>query len=109
VSSIPDIVIAGNRAKGHAEAAHQLGCVTQIVLDIRAVDGDVPGMDDEIGVLCGDPRRKRRPIVGKMSFAAAEMRVRDLDYPHSAAHKKDERSGIPAKTREQPAPIRRSA
>ena len=109
MSGITDIVIAGNRAKAHAEGAHQLGCVSQIVLDTGAVDRDVAGMDDQIAALRCDPRRERRPVVGKMRFAAADMRIGDLNYPHSTPHRKAARSGIPAKTREQPAAIRRSA
>jgi hypothetical protein len=87
VPGIADIVIAGNCAKPHAEGAHQLGCVSQIVLDIGAVYGDVSGMNDEVGVLRGDPSRQWRPIGREMRFAPAEMRVRDLNYPHSAPHK----------------------
>jgi hypothetical protein len=87
VPGIADIVIAGNCAKPHAEGAHQLGCVSQIVLDIGAVYGDVSGMNDKVGVLRGDPSRQRRPIGREMRFAAAEVRVRDLNYPHSAPHK----------------------
>src|ERR1700730_9563752 len=37
VSGVADVVIAGHRAKAHAEQAHQLSCVSQIVLYICAV------------------------------------------------------------------------
>jgi hypothetical protein len=109
MSHIADIVIAGNRAKANAEAAHQLGGISQIVFGIGAVDRHVAGMDDEIGPLVGNPCRERRPIVSEMRLAAAEMRVRDLDYAHSAPHRNAASSGIPPKTCVQPADSRRSA
>jgi len=36
-------------------------------------------MDDEVGALLGDPTDERRPVVGEMRLAGAQMRVRDLD------------------------------
>ena len=69
VAGIADIVIAGDCPKAHPERAYELGRVPQIVLDIGPVDRDVPGVDDEIGALLGDPGGKRRPVIGKMRFA----------------------------------------
>jgi hypothetical protein len=79
---VADIMVAGHRAPADAEFVQQTGAIGKIGLDRGAVDGDVAGMDHEIGVSCSDPRRKRRPIVGKMPLAGAEMRVRNLDYSH---------------------------
>jgi hypothetical protein len=106
---IADIMIAGNRAKANTEATHHLGRIPHVVLDIGAVDRDVAGMDDEIGALPGDPHRERRPIIREMPLAGAQMRVGDLNYSHSAPHRKVPTSGIRANTREQPAAISRSA
>lgn len=99
-------MIAGHGTKPRAQAAHKLGAVPQIRLDLGAVDRDVAGVDDEIGALLGDPAGERRPIVGEMRLAGAQMRVRDLYYPHCASWRKAARSGIRAKTCEHPAAIR---
>ena len=72
-------MIARHRAKAHGQTAHQLRGIPQILFDIRAVHGDVPRMDDEVGVLLGDPMGERRPVVGEMRLARAQMGVRDLD------------------------------
>src|SRR6266481_3498063 len=109
VPHIADIMIAGHRPKGHSQVTHQASGVSQIFLDIGAVDGDIAGMDHEVGALGGDPRRERRPIVSEMRLARAQMRVRDLNYPHASPQRNSARSGIRAKTREHPAAISRSA
>jgi len=87
VPGVADVMIAGNRAKSNAEAVHQLARIFQVFLDIGAVDRDVAGMDDEIGALRRDPLSERRPIIGEMRLAGAQMRVGDLDYQHSAPHR----------------------
>ena len=61
VARISDIVVAGHRAKPHSQAAHQFGGIPQIRFDIGAVHGDVPGMDDEVGALLGDPTARAAP------------------------------------------------
>ena len=75
VSGIAHIVIAGNCAKADSETAHQLGRVSQIVVDIGAVDSDVAGVNDKVRVLRGDPRCERRPIVREMRLRTAQMGV----------------------------------
>src|SRR6516162_1581047 len=109
VTRISDIMVAGHRAKPHAQTVHQLSGIPQILFDIRPVHGDVPRMDDEVGALLDDPTGERRPVVGEMHLAWAQMRVGDLNYPHRPSRRKAARSGILAKTREHPAAINRSA
>jgi hypothetical protein len=75
VPGVADVMIAGNRAKADAETPHQFGRMAQVVLDIGAVDCNVARMDDEVGPLCCDPYRERRPIVGKMPLAGAQMGI----------------------------------
>jgi len=72
-------MIARHREKPHSQVAHQLRGMVQIRLNVGAVHGNVPRMDDEVGVLLGDPMGERRPVVGEMRLARAQMGVRDLD------------------------------
>ena len=88
VAGIPDIVVAGDRAKPHPQAAQELGCMAQVFFDIGAVDGDVAGMDDEVRALLADPTGERRPVVGEMRLPGAQMRVRDLNYPHHSSRRR---------------------
>src|SRR5215472_5484375 len=97
VSRIPDIMVAGYRAKPHSQAAHQLGGRAQVFFEIGAVDGDVAAVDDEVRTLLADPTGERRPVVGEMRLTGAQMRVRDLNYPHHSSRRKAARSGILAK------------
>src|ERR1700730_5076145 len=83
-TGIADIVIAGHGTKPRAQAAHKLGAVPQICLDISAVPGDVAGIDDAIGALFGYPSGERGAVVGEMRLARAQMRVGDVDYPHGS-------------------------
>jgi hypothetical protein len=85
MQGVTHIVIPRDRAKGHPQIPHQLGRVTKILLDVGAIDGDVSGVNDEIGLLVRDPRCERRPIERELRFAGAEMRVRDLNYPHASS------------------------
>ena len=87
VSGVADIVVAGNGEDTHTEGLHQLGRVLQVFLGVGAVHGDVPGVDDEVGVLCGDPGCERRPILCEMRLTGAQMRVRNLDYSHCTPHR----------------------
>jgi hypothetical protein len=41
---------------------HEFGNVPEILFDFGAIDGDVAGMDDEVGMLLDDPPCERRPI-----------------------------------------------
>jgi len=52
----------------------------EIVLGIRAVNGQVAGMDHQIGPLGRDPCRERRPVAGEMPLLTAKMRVGNLDH-----------------------------
>jgi hypothetical protein len=45
-------------------------------------------MDDEVGVLLGDPTGEGRPVVCEMRLTGAQMRVRDLNYPHRSPRRK---------------------
>jgi len=65
---------------------------------IGALTGGVPTN------LRADFRSLQRPF-----YSGDYVRRRDGDYPHSDPHKKADRSGIPAKAREHPAAISRSA
>ena len=53
--------------------------------DPGAIERHIAGMDDEIGMLVGDPRRERRPIVDQMWLVPAQMRVGNLDNSHLAS------------------------
>ena len=73
--SVADIVVAGDRPPAGSEFVHQMGGVAEVSFDAGAIDGHIAGMDHEVGVLVGDPRRERRPIVGEMWLVPAQMRV----------------------------------
>jgi len=106
--TIADIVVAGHGEYANAETSHQIGRMPQVFLDIRAVYRRVAGVDAKIGALTEDPFRQWRPIVREVGFTRAEMSVGDLNYPHSASQRNAARSGIRAKTREQPTEISRT-
>jgi hypothetical protein len=80
--SVADIMVAGHRPPAESKFVHQLSRVTEIDFDSGAIDGHIAGMDQEIGMLVGDPCREWRPIVGKMWLVLAQMRVRNLNNSH---------------------------
>jgi hypothetical protein len=87
VGGIADIVVAGDSEPAHSQPAQQPGRIRHVVIHLGAVDRDIAGMDHEIGPLFRDPIRDRRPVVGKMRLAPAQMGVGDLNYPHRPSPK----------------------
>ena len=80
--SIADIVVAGDRPPADSEFVHQMGGIAEVGFDPGAINGHIAGMDHEIGMLVGDPRRERRPIIGEMWLVPAQMRVGNLNNSH---------------------------
>ena len=77
-------MVAGDRPPADSEFVHQLGGEAEVSFDPGAIESHIAGMDDEIGMLVGDPRRERGPIVDEMWLVRAQMRVGNLDNSHSA-------------------------
>jgi hypothetical protein len=75
VAGIADIMIAGHGAKPHAQIVHQLRGVLEVLLDIGAVNSDVAGMDNEVGMLLDDPAGKRSPISSEMRLVWTQVSV----------------------------------
>ena len=74
-----DVVIARNDEHRRGQLLQERRAMAAILLDIRAVDRDIAGMDDEVGSLDVDPRLQGRPVGREMGFRRTEMRVRYLD------------------------------
>jgi hypothetical protein len=51
VVGIADIMVARYGPKPHARTVHEFGSVPEILFDVGAIDSDVAGMDDEVGML----------------------------------------------------------
>jgi len=51
-----------------------MGGEAEVSFDSGAIRSYIAGMNYEIGMLVGDPRRKRRPIVEEMWLVPAQMR-----------------------------------
>src|SRR5690606_11792264 len=80
-----DIVIArkGENACGkfvEAGAAEQ-----KVGLHIGAIDRQVAGVDDEIGLLLVDPGNERLPVAVEVRLDGAEVGVCNLNDPHGYA------------------------
>ena len=75
MTGIADIVVARQPSEPHPEPPHQPGAMPQVILAIRAIDGDIAGVDDKVGALGFDPCRQRRPVAGEMRFHGAQMGV----------------------------------
>jgi hypothetical protein len=41
---------------------HEFGGIPEILFDVSAIDSDVAGMDDEVGMLLDDPPCERRQL-----------------------------------------------
>ena len=82
VAGIADIMIARHSPKPHAQTVHEFGGIPEILLDVGAIDSDVAGMDDEVGILLDDPPCERRPIGIEMRLTRTEMRVGNLNNSH---------------------------
>jgi hypothetical protein len=80
--SVADIMVSGDRPPADSECAHQLGGEAEVSFDSGAIDSHIAGMDHEIGMLVGDPRRERRPIVEELWLLLAQMRVGNLNNSH---------------------------
>lgn len=78
-------MVAGDRPPADSEFVHQLGGEAEVSFDLGAIGGHIAGMDHEIGMLVGDPRRERRPIADEMWLVRAQMRVGNLNNSHQPA------------------------
>ena len=74
MTRVADIMVAGHRPPADSEFAHQVGGEAEVCFDSGAIRSHITGMDYKIGMLVGDPRRKRRPIVEEMWLVPAQMR-----------------------------------
>jgi hypothetical protein len=79
MASVADIMVAGHCPPANSKFVQELSGITEVNLGSGAIDGHIAGMDHEIGMLVGDPGRKRHPIVGEIWLALAEMRVGNLN------------------------------
>jgi hypothetical protein len=52
-----DLVMVSRTPPADSEFVHQLSGVTEVNFDSRAIESHIAGMDHEIGMLVGDPRR----------------------------------------------------
>jgi hypothetical protein len=82
IPSVADIMVAGDRPPADSEFVHQMGGEAEVSFDSGAIHSYIAGMDHEIGMVFGDPRRERRPIVGEMWLVPAQMRVGNLNNSH---------------------------
>ena len=82
VAGIADIMIARHSPKPHAQTVHEFGGIPEILFDVGAIDSDVAGMDDEVGILLDDPPCEWRPIGIEMRLTRTEMRVGNLNNSH---------------------------
>src|SRR5262249_39763451 len=82
MTRVADIMVAGHRPPADAEFVHQLSGQAEVSFDSGAIKGYIAGVDHEIGMLIGDPRRERRPIVEQMWLVPAQMRVGNLNNSH---------------------------
>jgi hypothetical protein len=82
IPSVADIMVAGDRPPAGSEFVQQVGGEAEVSFDSGAIDSHIAGMDHKIGMLVGDPRRERRPIVEEMWLVPAQMRVGNLNNSH---------------------------
>jgi hypothetical protein len=75
VTSVADIMVTGDRPPTDSEFVHQVSGEAKVSFDSAAIDSHIAGMDHELGMLVGDPCRKRRPIVEEIWLVPAQMRV----------------------------------
>jgi hypothetical protein len=73
VVGIADIMVAGYSPKPHAQTGHEFGGIPEILYDVDAINSDVAGMDDEVGMLLDDPPCERRPVGIEMRLTRTEM------------------------------------
>jgi hypothetical protein len=76
------VMVSGTPPPADSEFVHQSSGVTEVNFDSRAIESHIAGMDHEIGMLVGDPRREQRPVVGEMWLVLAQMRVGNLNKSH---------------------------
>jgi hypothetical protein len=79
MAGVADVVIARHRPPSPPEVSHQSGAVLQVVRGSGAVDGEIAGVDHEIGPLGRDPFGHRRPVVSEMRFFPTEMGIGNLN------------------------------
>jgi len=82
MTSLADIMVAGDRPPADPEFVHQVGGEAEVSFDSGAIGSHIAGMDHEIGLLVGDPCRKRHPIVDEMWLVPAQVRVGNLNNSH---------------------------
>lgn len=82
MTRVADIMIAGDRPPADSEFVHQVGGEAEVSFHSGAIGSHITGMDDEIGMLVGDPCGERRPILEQMWLVPAQMRVGNLNNSH---------------------------
>jgi len=82
---VADVVIAGNDQHRHVEFAEQRHGEDDVVRLVGAVDGEVAGVQDEVGVYLLDPAANGLPVAVEVRLGRAEMRIADLDDFHGLA------------------------
>src|SRR5262249_9960509 len=82
MTRVADIMVARDRPPADAEFVHQLGGQAEVSFDAGAIVSHITSIDHEIGMLVGDPRRERCPIVEHIWLVPAQMRVGNLNNSH---------------------------
>ena len=75
---VADVVIAGQTAAGHGQRRMQRSGEGEIIRRGRCVEGEVAGVDDEIGTGGVDMVTDRFEIRGELGQAAGEVGVGNL-------------------------------
>ncbi len=97
VPCLADVVVARHGQERDVDLAQQTRAMEHVLFHVRAVDGHVAGMHDEVGLAGGNPGPERLPVVVEVTLGGTEVGVGNLDYADHAAQ-------ILVKTREYPAP-----
>ncbi len=89
---VADVVIAGDGAERDVEPGVARPGECQVILDIGAVEADVPGVDDEIRLEDGNDAHQRLKVGDKPGPVSTQMGVGDLDNAEGghARHDSDE-------------------
>jgi hypothetical protein len=82
---VPDIVVAWHGKHRDIEFAEQSHGEDHVVFLIGAIDGQITGVHDKVGLHLFYPAADRFPIAIEMWLGRAEMRVTDLDDFHRLA------------------------
>jgi len=84
MTSVADIMVAGDRPPADSEFVNQVGGEAEFSFDSGAIGSHITGMDHRIRMLVGDPCGEQRPIVDEKWLVPAQMRVGNRNKSHSA-------------------------